>query len=317
MARGIQEMDVWQAADALLLEGERPTIERVRLRIGRGSPNTVSPMLDTWFRHLGRRIQDPLAFAAPSGVPDPVLQVAQHLWETSLAQARAEFDEKLSAGLAVAKGHVETAQAQAVRAELVAADANERAGALLTELGAQSQLLELARQELAAERARLTEVRTAHAAAVAQLSEQQEQAMAAQDVIKRDLIAMQERADAADRRVAIELDRERTARGRAERQAEVVREQFGAAQVAREQTDHEHRRKLEAAAGQLASLKDELAVANVERAASQAREAVARDQMGRLQLAVERLSDLNDRVARRVRRTRLTPDVSRTLKIRR
>ena len=42
--RGIQEDDVWGAADALLAEGLRPTIERVRQKIGRGSPNTVSPL---------------------------------------------------------------------------------------------------------------------------------------------------------------------------------------------------------------------------------------------------------------------------------
>ena len=55
MSRGINEQDVWKAADALLLEGARPTIERVRLKIGRGSPNTVSPHLESWFARLGAR----------------------------------------------------------------------------------------------------------------------------------------------------------------------------------------------------------------------------------------------------------------------
>lgn len=44
--RGIQSEDVVQAADALIAEGLRPTIERVRQKIGRGSPNTVGPLLD-------------------------------------------------------------------------------------------------------------------------------------------------------------------------------------------------------------------------------------------------------------------------------
>ena len=65
MARGITETDVWTASDALLLEGARPTIERVRQKIGRGSPNTVSPYLDTWFKSLGARIKDPGAFSTP------------------------------------------------------------------------------------------------------------------------------------------------------------------------------------------------------------------------------------------------------------
>jgi transcriptional regulator with AAA-type ATPase domain len=40
----------------LLHEGPRPTIERVRQKIGRGSPNTVSPMLERWFASLGQRL---------------------------------------------------------------------------------------------------------------------------------------------------------------------------------------------------------------------------------------------------------------------
>lgn len=90
MATGITESDVWAAADALLLEGARPTIERVRQKIGRGSPNTVSPHLETWFRSLGARIKDPQAFAAPPEVPDPIAQAAAHFWETALSTARAE-----------------------------------------------------------------------------------------------------------------------------------------------------------------------------------------------------------------------------------
>lgn len=95
MAAGINEQDVWRAADALLLEGARPTIERVRQKIGRGSPNTVSPHLETWFRALGARIQDPGAFAAPAAVPEPIAQAAAHFWETALAAARADQADAL------------------------------------------------------------------------------------------------------------------------------------------------------------------------------------------------------------------------------
>jgi gas vesicle protein len=73
MARGIQADDVFQAADALLLAGERPTIERV---------------LDQWFAQLGARIRDPQAFSPSAGVPDPVQQAAKHFWEAALAAAR-------------------------------------------------------------------------------------------------------------------------------------------------------------------------------------------------------------------------------------
>lgn len=90
MAAGITESDVWTAADALLLEGARPTIERVRQKIGRGSPNTVSPHLDAWFRALGSRIVDPGAFSAPPEIPSPIAQAAAHFWEAALAAARGE-----------------------------------------------------------------------------------------------------------------------------------------------------------------------------------------------------------------------------------
>ncbi|WP_415750910.1 DNA-binding protein, partial [Escherichia coli] len=52
MARGVQETEVFEAADALLGAGERPTVERVRLRLGRGSPNTIGPLLDAWWAQL-------------------------------------------------------------------------------------------------------------------------------------------------------------------------------------------------------------------------------------------------------------------------
>jgi hypothetical protein len=87
--RGVQEADVWAAADALIAQGLRPTIERVRQHIGRGSPNTVSPMLENWFATLGRRLgvageQNP---AAASSVPDPVQRMAQELWNTAQEEA--------------------------------------------------------------------------------------------------------------------------------------------------------------------------------------------------------------------------------------
>ncbi len=98
--RGIGETDVWQAADALLLEGLRPTIERVRNKIGRGSPNTVSPYLETWFKRLGARIVDPTAFSAPPALPEPISQAAAHFWEAALAAARAQNAATLAAGRA-------------------------------------------------------------------------------------------------------------------------------------------------------------------------------------------------------------------------
>ncbi|RST47326.1 DNA-binding protein [Variovorax sp. MHTC-1] len=94
LSRGIQEDDVWGAADVLLHEGLRPTIERVRQKIGRGSPNTVSPMLERWFASLGQRLAggaNPSANLAAGndadGVPVSVRNATRLLWETARREA--------------------------------------------------------------------------------------------------------------------------------------------------------------------------------------------------------------------------------------
>ena len=93
MATGITETDVWTAADALLLEGARPTIERVRQKIGAGRPTrsvrTWKRGFEPWARVSRTRAHLP---AAPA-IPDPIAQAAAHFWETALAEARAEQAE--------------------------------------------------------------------------------------------------------------------------------------------------------------------------------------------------------------------------------
>ena len=50
--------DMFQAADGLLLESQRSTIDRIRMRLGRGSPNTIQEHLDRWWLKLGSRLKD-------------------------------------------------------------------------------------------------------------------------------------------------------------------------------------------------------------------------------------------------------------------
>lgn len=100
LPRGVQTADVWDAADAVLMAGQRPTIERVRQKLGRGSPNTVAPMLEAWFAQLGQRLGSMSGGGAGNaaaqgtmtpGQPQPpttVLDMAQSLWDAALDQAR-------------------------------------------------------------------------------------------------------------------------------------------------------------------------------------------------------------------------------------
>jgi hypothetical protein len=144
-----------------LLEGARPTIERVRMKIGRGSPNTVTPYLETWFRSLGARIADPMAFSTPPALPDPISEAAKHFWEAALAAARAECAATLDAdraefASASRKLDAERAQLQTDRDRINAQlQAKEEASQLLRAHLSESQarvealLLELAARDRA------------------------------------------------------------------------------------------------------------------------------------------------------------------------
>src|SRR5216684_5422681 len=85
-ARGVTSSDVSQAADALLRAGERPTVEKIRTAIGSGSPNTVGPLLDAWWRRLAGRLDaGPAAFHR---LPESVAHVAEALWMQALEEGR-------------------------------------------------------------------------------------------------------------------------------------------------------------------------------------------------------------------------------------
>ncbi len=93
-SRGITPRDVELAADALLRAGERPTIERVREKIGRGSPNTINPALDAWWKRLASRLD--AGPAALHRLPESVAHVAEALWMQALDEARRRAEQELS-----------------------------------------------------------------------------------------------------------------------------------------------------------------------------------------------------------------------------
>jgi len=228
MARGITEDEVWKACDALLLEGARPTIERVRLKLGRGSPNTVSPMLETWFKHLGGRITDPGAFAAPLGTPNPVQLAAQHLWEVAQAEARRDFDARVTDSLAAAVANVEAEKEKARIAEAAAFTASSKATHLQADL---DQL-----------RAAVDAERLSHQAIAAQLELVQRRCAEFQDEVARAfrqaadervradhaVLAADERVTSAERRASMEIERERQLRAKADKSSEAIARRFEA-----------------------------------------------------------------------------------------
>ena len=110
IGRGIQEAEVWAAADRLLSEGLRPTIERVRQRLGRGSPNTVSPMIERWFASLSQRMVGGAAAAGndSDGVPVSVRNATRLLWET----ARREAEQVQEAALEKVRDELKAKEAE-------------------------------------------------------------------------------------------------------------------------------------------------------------------------------------------------------------
>ena len=231
MSRGITENDVWQAADALLLEGARPTIERVRQKIGRGSPNTVSPHLDTWFKHLGGRIKDPGAFSAPPEVPDPVIQVAKHLWEVAQADAREDVDQRVQAAMAAAVANVEAEKERAAIAAAATFEASARATRLQGELETLTASLERERINRATLESKLEEARQRSADLQDQVATLTRERAESSAEHRRQLDLAVERAAAGERRAALEIDAARQGQVRAERRTDALERKLEAANI--------------------------------------------------------------------------------------
>ncbi|ABM37299.1 DNA-binding protein [Polaromonas naphthalenivorans] len=122
--KGVQQEDVWTAADSLIADGLRPTIERVRQKIGRGSPNTVSPMLETWFSTLAARLGVNALQDEAAGVPKALQQAMANLWEMALSNGREEAELQIAqarADLAQAKDALQVRESELVQQERVRA----------------------------------------------------------------------------------------------------------------------------------------------------------------------------------------------------
>ena len=85
-SRGVSATDVERAADQLLRAGERPTVEKIRATLGTGSPNTINPLLDHWWKRLASRLD--AGPAALHRLPESVVHVAETLWMQALDEGR-------------------------------------------------------------------------------------------------------------------------------------------------------------------------------------------------------------------------------------
>jgi hypothetical protein len=104
--RGVTLGDVSQAADSLLRSGERPTIEKIRAKLGGGSPNTINPLLDAWWKHLAARLDS--GPAALHRLPESVAHVAEALWMQALDEGRRRAQLELHTSARVADEQKQT-----------------------------------------------------------------------------------------------------------------------------------------------------------------------------------------------------------------
>ncbi|MFO7706280.1 MAG: DNA-binding protein [Halopseudomonas sp.] len=94
MATGVPETDVFAAADAVLARGERPTVERVRLELGRGSPARIGGLLDQWWARLAERLT---GHARLPELPAEISQAFLTIWEQAIDLARDDAERALAA----------------------------------------------------------------------------------------------------------------------------------------------------------------------------------------------------------------------------
>lgn len=219
--RGVQMDEVWAAADAVLALGERPTIERVRQQLGRGSPNTVGPMLDGWYGALAKRLQAPGEAAeqeadADAPLPAAVLRAAKTLWGRALQHA----DERATAQFIKAR-EAQEAQAQALRQaeEALAqetqrlADRSEAYGVAMQAKDAQiaelGRLVQELQQQLASNQEMLATARSesVQLRLAADADRRRQEAKEVEHQAERSRI--EERAQAQERRLNAEVDRSR------------------------------------------------------------------------------------------------------------
>ncbi|MFH1598829.1 MAG: DNA-binding protein [Pseudomonadota bacterium] len=93
MAVGVPEAEVFAAADRVLERGERPTVERVRLDLGRGSPARVGQLLEAWWDALARRLAGETRLPE---LPKAASAAFTELWRVATDEARGQLETAMA-----------------------------------------------------------------------------------------------------------------------------------------------------------------------------------------------------------------------------
>src|SRR5450830_1453968 len=261
-SRGVQQHQVDGAADELLAQGQRPTIEKVRLHLGHGSPNTIAPMLEIWFAGLGKRVRG-LAGSQGWGdqLPDWLLQAAETLWTKAQAEASSLADTALQAEREALK------QREADMAKQARLQAQDQAlSEARTQNTALLQRLEQAELEAQGQHQHLLGLQEDLRLLRERRHADEDRHQAELKTLNDDRHKTEERADSAAARAALEIDRarqeakaERATRLRLEKLLEEQREAHHAALAQAQQQAAELQQGLGVANAQLKLAQDLLA----------------------------------------------------------
>jgi chromosome segregation ATPase len=293
MAKGITQEQVNTAVDGLVAAGERPTIERVRGVLGTGSPDTVTRMLDVWWRALGARLAQQHTKVAMPDAPADVSVAATQLWTVAIDMARKQIEGD------VATERRELAQAR----ETFTAEGVELQG----QLDRQAAMVETANQARAAAETRLQDLQRLvdqQAALLADLQHRHDQAIAGQTALAEKLDAAhaalaiaQEKA--SSERVALE-SAHRTAEDRWLREVDRARQDETKLTTQLQQTERAGQAAAHKAAAQITELTNQLHQHERHSAAQAARLATLEGQLDRVH------AQLAQRLARPARESAAT-----------
>lgn len=216
--RGVQQEEVNDAADALLASGLRPTIERVRHHLGRGSPNTVSPMLEIWFAGLGKRLGMSGDAGGEGEMPAAAAQALAKLWDAAVLAARKEADASLAQdrhALSNAQDTLSVRETSLAQREQAFAQRQEMVDQLLQaereKTSAVEANLTTAQGQLHTRDGTVTELRTALAGAQGQLQAARDRSDEQDRRHSEERTKWEERAAGNERRLLGEIERERQA----------------------------------------------------------------------------------------------------------
>src|SRR5688500_1967531 len=108
MGVAVTEAEVFAAADAVLARGERPTRDRVRDVLGRGSPVRVGQLVEAWWAQAAQRMAQRLALPA---VPDAVAEAFAQAWDVAVAAGQVHAEALIAPERAALADVVATAEA--------------------------------------------------------------------------------------------------------------------------------------------------------------------------------------------------------------